>query len=215
MKNELFANLQKAILLQEEDLAEKIAQNIIETGKESALIALREVLPDVSKIVGEKFETGEYFLPQLVIAGEIMVKVSKILESGISIDVEKVSKKIIVIGTVQGDVHTIGKNIVKIMLKTAGFEVIDIGEDVKAETFVNKAEEHHADIIAASCLMTMTLPYQKEIIEELNDRGLRKKYKVLVGGGPVDQAWADKIGADGFGADGIQAAKVAKQLISK
>jgi len=213
LSKELLNELQNAIVNDNESGALEIAEKIVDSPEVEALEALQTSLPRASEIVGEKFETGEFFLPQLVIAGETMVKVSEVLEKGLDEGDRELKYKVL-IGTVEGDVHTIGKNIVKIMLKTAGFEVVDIGEDIKADVFVDKAEELGADIVGASCLMTTTLSYQRQVVERFTERGLRDKYKILVGGGPVTQEWADKIGADGFAEDAAEAVTVAKKLIS-
>jgi methanogenic corrinoid protein MtbC1 len=212
--DERFEKLKNYMLANDNAESIKIAKQIKEGKEEDIFVVLRKTVPEVSDIVGEKFESGEYFLPQLVMAGDLILEVTNILEEGITID-ESDAKHVIIIGTVENDVHTIGKNIVKTMLKTAGFKVIDIGEDVKADVFIDKAEEYNADIIAASCLMTTTLPSQRRILEKLASRGLRNKYKVLVGGGPVNQEWVDKIGADGFADDGVGAVKIAKELVGQ
>jgi len=119
----------------------------------------------------------------------------------------------VVIGTVAGDIHDIGKNIVAMMLFTAGFEVYDIGKDVSTEEFVKKTKEFDADIVALSALLTTTLPAQRDIIEALKKAGLRDKVKVLVGGAPATSKWAEEAGADGYGEDAIEAVKVAKKLL--
>jgi methylmalonyl-CoA mutase cobalamin-binding domain/chain len=119
----------------------------------------------------------------------------------------------IVIGTVAGDIHDIGKTIVATMLFSAGFEVLDLGKDVPVEEFVNKAKKTNADIVAMSALLTTTLPIQREVIEALKKSGLRNKVKVLVGGAPATAKWAEEIGADGYAADPIEAIKVAKNLL--
>ncbi len=141
-----------------------------------------------------------------------MIAASEILES--AVPKESIpEKKVVVIGTVEADLHSVGKNIVAMMLRAGGFEVHDLGVDVKASTFITRARETNADIIALSCLMTTTRPYQREVIEELEAAGLREKFKVLVGGGPITREWADEIGANGYGADALEGLDLAKRLV--
>jgi len=168
------------------------------------------------KEVGEKFARYEIYLPEMMLAAEaweIAMKVlePKLLEAG----TERKKTGYVVLGTVKGDVHSIGKNIVGAMLKMSGFEVYDLGIDVAASAFVTKAEEVGADIIAASALMSTTMPQQKSIIEHLEARGVRGKYRVLIGGGSTSQEWADSIGADGYGRTAGDAAALALKSISK
>jgi dimethylamine corrinoid protein len=121
-------------------------------------------------------------------------------------------KKVVVIGTVEGDMHSLGKNIVAMMLRASGFEVHDLGVDVRSSAFVRRAQEVKADLIGLSCLLTTTLPYQREVMEDLVAQGLRERFKVLVGGGPVTAEWAAEIGADGCGADAVEAVRLARLL---
>jgi corrinoid protein of di/trimethylamine methyltransferase len=166
-------------------------------------------------IVGEKFASGEFFLVELVGAAEPAQKVIKeLLEPELKKKNEKTKAKgTIVIGTVLGDIHSIGKNIVATLLFTAGFEVIDLGENVSAEDFVNKAKEQSADLIGASAMLTTTLPGQKKIIEALKADGTRDKVKVIFGGAPCTPEWVEEIGADGFAENAIEGVEVAKKLI--
>ncbi len=167
------------------------------------------------KQVGEKFARYELYLPEMMLAAEAWEHAMKILEPKLletGAELTKVGH--VVIGTVKGDVHSIGKNIVATMLKMQGFDVFDLGVDVAASAFVTKAEEVNADIIAASALMSTTLPQQKSIIEHLEARGVRDKYRFLVGGGSANQEWADSIGADGYGRTAGDAAALALKLVS-
>jgi methanogenic corrinoid protein MtbC1 len=148
----------------------------------------------------------------LVISGDIMDAVTKILEKNIPV-AETEKKKVIVIGTVQADVHSVGKNLVATMLKSVGFQVVDLGVDVPSATFIDKAKDLNADMIALSSLLTTTMPYQREVIDDLVSMGLRERFKVMIGGGPVTKAYADRIGADGYGRDAIEAVDVAKRLL--
>jgi len=172
-------------------------------------------LTEVLKEVGQKFENGELFLVHLVTAGDIAKRAtSEVLEPLLKTasGERKIMGKIL-IGTVAGDIHDIGKSIVATMLFSAGFDVIDIGKDVSAEEFVSKAKETKADIVAMSALLTTTLPAQRDVIEALKKAGLRTRVKVLVGGAPATAKWAEEIGADGYGEDPMEAVRVAKELL--
>ena len=163
-------------------------------------------------IVGEKFKKNEVFVPEVLVAARAMSAGLSILEPKlVEIGNEPVGKAII--GTVKGDIHDIGKNLVSMMLKGAGFEVIDLGTDVDAETFISKAEETGADIIGMSALLTTTMPYMKNVIDTLKEKELRDKYIVMVGGAPVNEAFAEQIGADFYTADAPSAATTAKQAV--
>ena len=168
------------------------------------------------KEVGDRFARYEIYLPEMMLAAEAWEGAMKILEPKL-LESGGERKKLgrVVIGTVKGDIHSIGKNIVGAMLKMNGFEVFDLGVDVAASAFVSKAEEVSADIIAASALMSTTIPQQKSIIEHLEARGARGKYCVLIGGGSTTQEWADNIGADGYGRTAGDAAILALKAVSQ
>ncbi len=211
----LLDSLKSAILNYEADEAKNAIPSIIER-QIDPIFVLSHVVADAARIMGERFESGEIFLPHLVLAGDIMSEVSTMLEASMtSGESEKLAAKTIVIGTVEGDIHSIGKNIVAMLMKANGFKVHDLGVDVKGDLFIKEAEANKADAIAMSSLLTTTMPYQREVVEELKRMGVRDKYKVMVGGGPVTQEWTDRIGADGFGKDAIAAVKIAKELMNK
>jgi len=200
-----------AIVAIDEDKAREIAENIIGE-KIDPSTAIKYSIADAAIKVGEKFDSGEYFLPHLVMAGDLMEAVGAILEK--NIPSEKIErKKVIVIGTVQGDMHSVGKNLVATMFKAGGFEVHDMGVDVPSIAFIDKAKEVKADMIALSSLLTTTMPYQKEVIEDLAAMGIRDQFKVMVGGGPVTKVYASDIGADGYGRDAIEALDEVKKLL--
>ncbi len=172
----------------------------------------------VMQKVGDQFSRLEIFLPEMMQCGEAMSSVMKsltpkILESGTGKGVRKVGK--VVLGTVKGDLHEIGKDIVRLMLEATGYEVKDLGYDVDSLAFIKEAEAMGADVIGASALMTTTMPHQKEIIDLLTDKGLRNKYKVVIGGAPTTQEWADKIGADLYCYDAGSAPKLMAKLLGK
>ena len=177
---------------------------------------LIDQMTDIMKEVGAKFENGEAFLPEMIKAADAWkVAVTK-LEPELA-EGEIAQKKVgrIVMGTVQGDMHDLGKNIVVAFLKTVGFEIMDVGIDASPSKLIDAAKEFDADIIGASALLTTTMPYQKALIEHLEARNLRDKFKVIVGGGPVNQEWADEIGADGYANDAAEAAKLCVSMMTE
>lgn len=187
------------------------AEELLTEGVDPVL-ALKTTLDRAARIVGEKFDSGEYFLPHLVMAGDAMTVVAEVLEAAFPKG-EASTKKTVLIATVEADLHSVGKNIVGMMLRAAGFNVVDLGVDVKSSAIIAKAKEVNADIIALSSLLTTTMPYQREVIDDLKAVGLRDRFTVMVGGGAVTKQWADQIGADGYGRDAIEAVKVAKVLV--
>jgi dimethylamine corrinoid protein len=205
--------LQEAILACDIEGAKLAAERVVAAGVDPAY-ALKHVIGRSAKIVGEKFDEGEFYLPHLVLAGDAMIEAGAVLEA--SIPKEQIKhKRVVVIGTVEADLHSVGKNIVAMMMKSGGFEVHDLGVDVKSGAFINKAKEVNADIIAVSSLLTTTMPYQRELVEDLASMGLRERFKVIVGGGPITKEWADKIGADGYGRDASEAITVARALVGE
>ena len=168
------------------------------------------------KIIGERFERGVVFLPELLIAADTFNAAMTVLKPAI----EKQKKVLeasgrVLLATVKGDIHSIGKNIVATVLETDGFNVIDIGVDQQSLNIIEEAKKNDADVIALSVLMTTSMPGQKEVIDILNELGLRERFKVIVGGGPVTEEWAKKIGADGYGETAFQAVKLIGELVKK
>jgi len=162
--------------------------------------------------VGRLFEEGEYFVPEMLIAARAMQKGLEILKPHLTeVDVKSPGK--VAIGTVKGDLHDIGKNLVAMMLEGAAFEVIDLGTDVSPERFIQAVKENGAQIVAMSALLTTTMPNMKNTIEALKEAGLREQVKVMIGGAPVTQSYADQIGADGFAEDASRAVAKAKNLL--
>ena len=208
---DLTEKLSSAILECDADRAAAAAQDILDAGMDPVAI-LNTTVSETAVAVGDRFDRGEYFLPHLVLAGNAIESASSVLQKGVP-EGQLAEKKVVVIGTVEGDMHSLGKNIVAMMLRTRGFEVFDLGVNVRSSTFIQRAQEVDADIIGLSCLMTTTLPYQREVVEDLVSQGLRDRFKVLIGGGPVTGAWAEQIGADGFGQDVTEAVEVANRLV--
>lgn len=162
--------------------------------------------------VGRLFEEGEMFVPEMLIAARAMQAGMVILKPNLA-EGEITSAGKVIVGTVAGDLHDIGKNLVGMMMEGAGFEIVDIGTDVSADAFVEAVREHKADIVGMSALLTTTMPSMTATIEALTEAGVRDKVKVLIGGAPVTQAFADEIGADGFAPDASSATRVAKDLL--
>ena len=178
----------------EKEACETLARDLLAGGTDP--LEILDKLTLTMQRVGDLFANLDIFLPEVMLAGEALTAVVSIVKPKLkNIDRVLVKGKV-VIGVVKGDLHEIGKNIVKLMLETNGFEVKDLGYNVDSLDFIRAAEEMGADFIGASSLMTTTLPRQQEIIEFLKDKGLRDKYKVVIGGAPTSQMWADKIGAD-------------------
>ncbi len=210
-------------------LEEKIKEAVIEWDedglKEICRVSLQrneataaELLKTIGKImqfIGKQFEEEEIFLPDLVGSANVVKNtIDDILDPAIRESGEsKETLGKIVIGTVEGDVHSIGKDLVGSFLFSNGFEVFNLGEEVPASEFVNKAEEIGAQIIGMSSLLTMSMGFQREVIDELKNRGLRDKYKVILGGSPTSNEWAEEIGADGWADDAIEAVTLVKKLL--
>jgi trimethylamine corrinoid protein len=214
MSNEVIVNLKNAVLTYDEDAAKKAAEAAVNANLDP-MEAIRSLSGAISE-VGERFHRQEIFLPHVVMAADAMQAAVDIIHQSMSSeDVRKSKLGTVVVGTVEGDLHDIGKNIVMMMLVAAGFEVIDLGRDVKVDDFIRRAREVNADLIAVSSLMTTTMPYQREVIEELRRLNLRDAFKVIIGGGPVTQGWADTIGADGYGEDASEAVNVVRRLLVK
>ncbi len=213
--NEIFQELKNSILNFDPDKVKETVYKALEEGIKPSEIITKGLSPGV-RTIGEKYEAGEYFLPQLVKAGDLMkMGVELVNEKMTAEEIASSVKGKIVLGTVKEDVHDIGKNIVGSMLEAAGFEVVDLGTEVPPQDFVNVAKRENADIIAASSLMSFTKNHQRDIVEYLESLEERDNYKVIVGGGAVDQTWADKIGADGYAEDAQKTVKLVEKLLKE
>jgi 5-methyltetrahydrofolate--homocysteine methyltransferase len=178
----------------------------------SPLVAIEGGMTPAIKEVGDRFGRMEMFLPEMVASAEAMESALEILEP--HFEGEEAGKKgKILIGTVQGDIHDIGKNIVIALLKVNGYEVIDIGRDIASTDFIDKAIDLDVDIIGLSGLLTTSLPMMRDVIQMLSDDGVREKYKVIIGGGPTSHEYADEIGADGYGETAYSAVELCSQLV--
>ncbi len=213
MSEELFKKMAQSVLDGESEEAEELAKEALETGVDP-LAAINQGYTAGMDTVGELFSTGEYFLPDLIMGGEAMKAALSVLEPALKAagKAREVSG-IVVLGTVKSDIHEIGKSLVGSMLSANGFEVYDLGIDIESSVFVSKAREYKADIVALSALLTTTMLHQRDVIEHLVEAGLRDQVKVMVGGSPVTQGWADDIGADGFAEDAASAVVVANKLM--
>ncbi len=210
-KENLLKGLSDAVVNMDEDETVKLSNQVIEE-KYDAYEAIDKGLADGMERAGKLFEEEEYFIPELLMCSDAMYAGLDVLKPHLKKDDEGQKHKV-VIGVVQGDTHDIGKNLVKIMLETSGFEVVDLGRDIPPIQFVEKAKEVDAKIIAISTLMTTTMDGMAEVINILNQQNIREKYKVMVGGGPISQGFADKIGADGYSVNAAEAVRLARKLV--
>jgi corrinoid protein of di/trimethylamine methyltransferase len=207
--------LMEAVLNGEEEATKKIVQEAM-AAEMDPIEVLNKGLSKGMSIVGEKFHNFEIFLPDMLLAADAMKAGVEVLRPHIAPEeMTKSRKGTVVIGTVFGDIHDIGKNLVIAMLEAAGFEVHDIGVDVETKKFVEKAKETKADIIALSCLLTPSMFYQKDVIDRLRDMGIRDNFYIIVGGACITPEWAEEIGADGWGKYATDAVKVSKTLLEK
>lgn len=214
MSEEILERLRKGIVTYDEEATKKAAKEVVE--RDLSPLEAIGVLTDTVKELGERFARQEIFLPELMMAADSMKAGMAVLEPELLRRKEKAPQVgTIIIGTVKGDIHDIGKAMVSTMLTAAGFAVIDVGKDVAASAFIEAAERNSADIVGASAIMTTTMPMLGDLVEYFKAAGVREKYKMIVGGGPVTQKYAEEIGSDGYGADGVEATDVARKLVAK
>jgi trimethylamine corrinoid protein len=193
--------------------AADLAAQALQDGADPA--ALVDALSKAMRAVGDRFGSGEIFLPELMLSARAMQKATDVLQPALLASAGAVAKQgVMVLGTVRGDVHEIGKDIAITMLRASGFEVYDLGRDVDPLDFIKRAEEVHADIIGASALMTTTMPAQKELVDILVAKGLREKYHVVLGGAPVTAEWVAETGADSWGEDAGKAVKTLEAFMA-
>jgi len=214
MNEEILKNIADSLVNGEPDDTVKYTQQALDSGMEPMQV-IREGLMVGMNIVGDYFAKGDYFLPDLIIAAEGMKRAMELLEPELVKREQRLETPgVVVIGTVKGDIHEIGKSLVATMLSANGFKVYDLGVDVPTENFIAKVQETHADILGLSALLTTTMVVQREVIQALVQANMRQQVKVMVGGAPVSQSWAQEIGADGYAEDAMGAVKLARMLVS-
>lgn len=214
MSEEIIGQLRDAIVELDAEKSVNAAKKSIEDGLDP-LDMINQGIRSALDVMGERFSSGAIFLPELMLAAKAADEAVEILEPELlkrGVSGDKLGK--VVMATVKGDIHDIGKNIVTLLMKSAGFEVVDIGVDKTGEEILAAAKENEVDVIGLSALLTTTIPKMKEFIELLEESGIRDNYKVIVGGAPVTQEFADMIGADGYGADATRAVEVTKRLLA-
>jgi corrinoid protein of di/trimethylamine methyltransferase len=211
-EQELLGSAAEAIVAADEERAQEIAREAVQMGLDPVKVINEGFSPGMRR-VGDLFERGQVFLPEVIVASEAMVSAVAILEENLPQDQKDKKAGVAVLGTIEGDVHDIGKGIVATLMRVYGFEVHDLGRDVPLKTFVEKARETEADIVGSSALMTTTMVGQKALEKLLKEAGLREGLKTMVGGAVVTQHWADKIGADAYAEDAQEAVTKAIELV--
>jgi len=212
-KEEILGKIRDAIVNLDIDNIGRLCEEAVRAGVPAYEVVM-EGMAKGMEIVGEKYERNEYFLAELIMAGETMKEGMKVLEPYLKAgELKKIGK--VVIGTVRGDLHDIGKNIVATLLSAAGFDVIDLGVDVPPEKFVEAVRENSPDIVGMSALLTTTMVEMEDIIKELKKAGLRDKVKVIIGGAPITREFAEKIGADAAARDAVEGVNICKSWMAK
>ncbi len=211
-KEEILKELSDCVVDMEDKLVCGVAEEYIQAGY-PALDGINEGLVDGMQRTAELYEQEEYFIPELLICSDAMYNGLDVLRPHLLKTESRQEKHKIVIGVVEGDTHDIGKNLVRIMLEAAGYEMHDLGRDVALQSFVDKAKEINANVIAMSTLMSTTMPGMGQVIEMLKAEGIRDKVKVIIGGAPISPAFAQKIGADGYSATAVDAVKLVDKLM--
>ena len=213
MSSDLLEQIITNLVGGEPDETVELTRQAIEAGLEPLTIINQGLVPGMN-IVGDKYQSGEYFLPHLLIAANGMQQAMELLEPELHAREQAVEAAgTVVIGTVKGDIHEIGKSLVATMLSASGFQVYDLGVDVPAGAFIAKVKETGANLLGLSALLTTTMTVQRDVIEALAEAGIREQVKVMVGGAPVSQEWTDSIGADGYAEDAVAAIELARRLV--
>jgi 5-methyltetrahydrofolate--homocysteine methyltransferase len=211
MMEEILNQISEAILNGDNKIVPGAVQAALDAGLEPGRILTEAMIPAMEK-VGKLFEEGEYFVPEMLISARAMQAGLGVLKPRLVASGVKVTGRV-AIGTVKGDLHDIGKNLVAMMLEGAGFEVIDLGTDVTPEKFVECVKAQNVDIVAMSALLTTTMPNMKVTLNALTEAAVRNKVKVMIGGAPVTDAYAAQIGADGYASDASRAVSLARTLV--
>ncbi|MGO8685441.1 MAG: B12-binding domain-containing protein [Thermoleophilia bacterium] len=206
-----YAHLAEAVIAGNGEVARELSQHLLAAGETARMILDRGLLPGM-EVVGARMKTGEMFIPEVLLSARTMQSCLNLLKPHLASG-DSGTTGTIVIGTVEGDVHDIGKNLVAMLLEGAGFTVINLGPGISPAQFVAAVREHNPEIIGMSGLLTTTIPKMAETIRALKEAGLREKVKVMVGGAPVTKHFADEIGSDGYGANAAAAVDLAKELV--
>jgi len=209
----LLETIQESIVKVDRDTAFQTVESALAQGMQAIEVIEKGLSPGMQK-VGDLFERGELFLPQVMMAADLMTRIVQSLQDKMPPEQNTKNQGVVVIGTVEGDVHDIGKNIVKILLSVNGFEVHDLGRDALLNKFVEKAKEVNANIVASSALMTGTMQSQGDLEKLLKEAGIRDRVKTMVGGAPCTQYWADKIGANAYAENASEAVSKARELMA-
>lgn len=213
MPDDVLQEITESLVACEPDATVALTERAVASGIEPLAIIERGLVPGMER-VGAKFQAGEYFLPQMVIAANSMQEAMGLLEPALRARHEVAARAgTMVIGTVEGDIHKIGKSLVATMMAANGFQVHDLGVDVSPKAFVDKIRKTGADLVGLSALLTTTMAAQRKTIESLEEAGIRDQVRVMVGGAPVTEAWADAVGADGYAEDAVGAVALAQRLI--
>jgi len=213
-EKDIFLQAQEAIAAGDADAAVQLAKQGLNQSIDGIELLNKGFIVGINK-VGDLFGEGQLFLPELIMSATAMQGVIEIINAALEKKGKKQSRGKVVIGTVEGDLHDIGKTIVVSLLRANGFEVKDLGRDVPVDRFIAEAEAFGADVIGTSALLTTTMSVQKELVERLDARGLRGKYQTIVGGAPVTERWAKRIGADAYAADATDGVRKIKELLEK
>ena len=213
-QEQFYGEISDAIVNLDEEKAIELAKRAI-TEKWNLLEVIEKGYGDGIRRIGDLWEEGEFFLPELMLGGNIMQESMDILLPSLKESGASASQGVVVIATIEGDIHSIGKTIVGTMLSANGFDVYDLGADVPAEKIIETAVEKNADVIGVSALLTTTMFGQKKIIDILEDKGIRDNFKVIIGGAPVTKEWTEQCNADGFAGSAVGAVKLVKNLLKK
>ncbi|MBA2840396.1 corrinoid protein of di/trimethylamine methyltransferase [Methanococcus maripaludis] len=212
LKEQLIKELSDSVVDMDEEKTEELSKKYLEKGFD-AFDGITKGLAEGMNRAGVLYEEGEYFIPELLVCSDAMYVGLDVLKPHLKYE-DSDNKFKAVVGVVEGDTHDIGKNLFKIMLETQGFEVYDLGRDVPPVEFIKKAKEVNADVIGLSTLMTTTMDNMKVVVDMLKEEGMKETTMVMVGGGPISQSFADKIGADGYAPEASKSARIAKELVT-
>ena len=211
-KEELLKALSDCVVDMEDEEVNEVAEEYVSAGY-PAIDGILQGLVDGMNKAAQLYEEEEYYIPELLICSDAMYNGLEILKPHLP-QTDNEAKSKVVIGVVEGDTHDIGKNLVRIMLEAAGFEIYDLGRDVTLENFVEKAKEVNADVVAMSTLMSTTMPGMEKVVQLLKEAGIREQVKVIIGGAPLSWAYAKKIGADGYSENAVEAVRLVKDLLA-